>query len=193
MPDNTKTNLGIALKKLLKEKPLEKIRIHDLTKLAGINRQSFYYHYADIYALVGDVIRTAIFETVGEHCTMDTWEEGMLAMYQRTLEEKEFVVAVYNAIPKERIQRFLEDVLTTYMIYALKDTAGGQLLSEEDRDIFIRFITYGFTGTYLQWIQNGMRADPSVIISRVSVLTKEGLSSAIIRSITTTQENKEEV
>lgn len=193
MPDNTKTNLGIALKKLLKEKPLEKIRIHDLTKLAGINRQSFYYHYADIYALVGDVIRTAIFETVGEHCTMDTWEEGMLAMYQRTLEEKEFVVAVYNAIPKERIQLFLEDVLTTYMIYALKDTAGGQLLSEEDRDIFIRFITYGFTGTYLQWIQNGMRADPSVIISRVSVLTKEGLSSAIIRSITTTQENKEEV
>ncbi len=193
MPDNTKMNLGIALKKLLKEKPLEKIRIHDLTKLAGINRQSFYYHYADIYALVGDVIRTAIFETVGEHCTMDTWEEGMLAMYQRTLEEKEFVVAVYNAIPKERIQLFLEDVLTTYMIYALKDTAGGQLLSEEDRDIFIRFITYGFTGTYLQWIQNGMRADPSVIISRVSVLTKEGLSSAIIRSITTTQENKEEV
>lgn len=192
MPDNTKMNLGIALKKLLKEKPLEKIRIHDLTKLAGINRQSFYYHYADIYALVGDVIRTAIFETVGEHCTMDTWEEGMLAMYQRTLEEKEFVVAVYNAIPKERIQLFLEDVLTTYMIYALKDTAGGQLLSEEDRDIFIRFITYGFTGTYLQWIQTGMRADPSVIISRVSVLTKEGLSSAIIRSITTTQENKEE-
>lgn len=193
MPDNTKMNLGIALKKLLKEKPLEKIRIHDLTKLAGINRQSFYYHYADIYALVGDVIRTAIFETVGEHCTMDTWEEGMLAMYQRTLEEKEFVVAVYNAIPKERIQLFLEDVLTTYMIYALKDTAGGQLLSEEDRDIFIRFITYGFTGTYLQWIQTGMRTDPSVIISRVSVLTKEGLSSAIIRSITTTQENKEEV
>ena len=193
MPDNTKTNLGIALKKLLKEKPLEKIRIHDLTKLAGINRQSFYYHYADIYALVGDVIRTAIFETVGEHCTMDTWEEGMLAMYQRTLEEKEYVVAVYNAIPKERIQLFLEDVLTTYMIYALKDTAGGQLLSEEDRDIFIRFITYGFTGTYLQWIQTGMRTDPSVIISRVSVLTKEGLSSAIIRSITTTQENKEEV
>lgn len=193
MPDNTKMNLGIALKKLLKEKPLEKIRIHDLTKLAGINRQSFYYHYADIYALVGDVIRTAIFETVGEHCTMDTWEEGMLAMYQRTLEEKEFVVAVYNAIPKERIQLFLEDVLTTYMIFALKDTAGGQLLSEEDRDIFIRFITYGFTGTYLQWIQTGMRADPSVIISRVSVLTKEGLSSAIIRSITTTQENKEEV
>lgn len=193
MPDNTKLNLGIALKKLLKEKPLEKIRINDLTKLAGINRQSFYYHYADIYALVGDVIRTAIFETVGEHCTMDTWEEGMLAMYQRTLEEKEFVVAVYNAIPKERIQLFLEDVLTTYMIYALKDTAGGQLLSEEDRDIFIRFITYGFTGTYLQWIQTGMRADPSVIISRVSVLTKEGLSSAIIRSITTTQENKEEV
>ena len=193
MPDNTKMNLGIALKKLLKEKPLEKIRIHDLTKLAGINRQSFYFHYADIYELVGDVIRTAIFETVGEHCTMDTWEEGMLAMYQRTLEEKEFVVAVYNAIPKERIQLFLEDVLTTYMIYALKDTAGGQLLSEEDRDIFIRFITYGFTGTYLQWIQTGMRADPSVIISRVSVLTKEGLSSAIIRSITTTQENKEEV
>ena len=52
MSNITKHALEAALKELLKEKPLDKITISDLTAACGISRTAFYYHFQDIYALV---------------------------------------------------------------------------------------------------------------------------------------------
>ena len=52
MAKNTKQILADALDRLLEKKPLEKIRINDLTEACGVNRQTFYYHFHDIYELV---------------------------------------------------------------------------------------------------------------------------------------------
>ena len=51
MSDLTKKALGASLKKILLQKPLEKITITDLTNDCGVNRQTFYYHFHDIYDL----------------------------------------------------------------------------------------------------------------------------------------------
>ena len=48
----TKWALAAALKKLMAQKPLEKITISELTDLCHIKRQNFYYHFEDIYDLM---------------------------------------------------------------------------------------------------------------------------------------------
>ena len=45
MSDLTKKALGASLKKILLQKPLEKITITDLTNDCGVNRQTFYLKY----------------------------------------------------------------------------------------------------------------------------------------------------
>lgn len=190
MAENTKTALRQALKDRMKEKPLEKIRIKELTEACGINRQSFYYYYADIYDLIKDILETDIEQAVGQFHSMDNWEEGMLGVYEMTRENRDFIVAVYNALPKETLQYSLETIFKKYMFQALSDTAGGSLLGDEDREIFMNFCCFGFTGTYLHWIQNGMMEDPQSLMDRLSVFTKEGLMSAIIRCITPNPEEK---
>ena len=52
MSHTTKQDLEASLKKLLLEKPLDKITIQDLTNDCGISRMAFYYHFKDIYDLV---------------------------------------------------------------------------------------------------------------------------------------------
>ena len=49
--NRTKYRLDGALRQLLERKPLDQIRIRELTELCGIRRQSFYYHFPDVYAL----------------------------------------------------------------------------------------------------------------------------------------------
>lgn len=44
--------LAAALKELMQQKPFEKITIQDITQKCGIRRQNFYYHFADVYALL---------------------------------------------------------------------------------------------------------------------------------------------
>ena len=53
MSQVTKRALEQSLKNLLLKKPLTKITINDIAEDCGINRMTFYYHFKDIYDLVG--------------------------------------------------------------------------------------------------------------------------------------------
>ena len=44
----TKKDLADALRQLLAKKPLDQIRVREVTELCGIRRQSFYYHFTDV-------------------------------------------------------------------------------------------------------------------------------------------------
>ena len=48
----TKNALAASMKKLMREKPFDKISVSDICIDCGINRKSFYYHFRDKYDLV---------------------------------------------------------------------------------------------------------------------------------------------
>ena len=52
MSEITKRAFASSLKKMLAKRPLEKIRVIDITEDCGVNRQTFYYHFKDIYDLL---------------------------------------------------------------------------------------------------------------------------------------------
>lgn len=58
----TKFAIAFAFKELLLEKSIDKITINDITEKCGINRQTFYYHFHDIYELI-ECIDSRIFRT----------------------------------------------------------------------------------------------------------------------------------
>lgn len=55
--NRTKYELKGALKEMLRQKPLDQIRVWERTELCGIRRQSFYYHFTDIYELFSWSVR----------------------------------------------------------------------------------------------------------------------------------------
>jgi probable dihydroxyacetone kinase regulator len=48
----TKNALASAIKKLMKQEPLEKISVIQIVQLCGLNRKSFYYHFRNKYQLI---------------------------------------------------------------------------------------------------------------------------------------------
>lgn len=46
------SRIAFAFKELLLKKSIDKITINDITEKCGINRQTFYYHFHDIYELI---------------------------------------------------------------------------------------------------------------------------------------------
>lgn len=53
----TKQNIKQAFAELIKKKPLSKISVTELSKMAMINKGTFYLHYQDIYALYLDIVQ----------------------------------------------------------------------------------------------------------------------------------------
>ena len=64
MSNTTKQNLEASLKKVMLQKPLDKITISDITLDCGISRMAFYYHFKDIY----DLVEWSCLEDEKEHC-----------------------------------------------------------------------------------------------------------------------------
>ena len=63
MPFNPK-EANKLFKDLLKEKPFNKITVNDIANKCDINRQTFYYHFKDIYDLLEWIFANEVVEKI---------------------------------------------------------------------------------------------------------------------------------
>ena len=91
MSNATKTALEASLKNLLLHKKIDKITISDLTSDCGISRMAFYYHFKDIYDLVEWVCIEDGKRALQGKKTYDTWQEGILHVFEALLENKPII------------------------------------------------------------------------------------------------------
>ena len=59
MPNFTKKAIKETFVALLEERPLNRITVKDIVEACGINRNSFYYHFQDLPALLVELGRAA--------------------------------------------------------------------------------------------------------------------------------------
>ena len=64
MSELTKKALAVSLKKLLSKKELSKITISNITDECGVNRQTFYYHFKDIYDLLEWIYKNEVIDEI---------------------------------------------------------------------------------------------------------------------------------
>lgn len=91
MSQTTKRALVASLKKLLLQKPLDKITISDIAEDCGINRMTFYYHFRDIYDLVEWACEEEATKALAGKKTYDTWQQGFLQIFEEVERQIRFL------------------------------------------------------------------------------------------------------
>ena len=71
----TKRAIKESFVNLLNERPLNKISVRDITDKCGINRNSFYYHYQDIPALMEEILTEQIDDIIEKYSGTDSLDE----------------------------------------------------------------------------------------------------------------------
>ena len=64
MSNITKKALANSLKKILSKKEFNKVTINDIVDDCGVNRQTFYYHFKDIYDLLEWIYTNEVIEKI---------------------------------------------------------------------------------------------------------------------------------
>ena len=175
----TKIALAYALKDLLKNKPLNKITVSDITDKCGINRQTFYYHFADIMELVGWIIEKEADDALKNNTTYDTWQEGFESLFNMLKEDRDFVLNVYHHIPGEYIDRYLYKVTYDLLYQVVEEKSKDMMVKEEDKCFIANFYKYGFVGLVVEWLNRDMVDDPKMIVSRLNSLIKGSFAQAL--------------
>ena len=168
MSQMTKRALAASLKKLLNQKPLNKITINDIAEDCGISRMTFYYHFKDIYDLVEWVCVEDAAKILEGKKSYDTWQEGFLNIFQAVLANKPFVMNVYRCVSRERIEQYLNPLICSLILGVVEEKSAEMPVSEADKRFIANFYEYAFIGVMLEWIDNNMREEPSVLVERTS-------------------------
>lgn len=169
MNNITKNALEDSLKKLLLQKPLDKITIRDLTADCGISRMAFYYHFKDIYDLVEWSCMEDASRALQNKKTYDTWQEGLLQIFEAVLENKPFILNIYHSVSREQIETYLYR-LTYQLIEGVVEEQSTQYnVTEEQKNFIADFYKYSFVGVMLDWIKRGMKESPKEMTDLVCV------------------------
>lgn len=179
MVNATKTALEESLKKLLLQKPLDKITIQDLTTDCGISRMAFYYHFKDIYDLVEWSCLEDAKKALQGKKTYETWLEGLLQIFEAVLENKPFIMNVYRSVSREQIEGYLFHLTHDLLYGVVQEKAKGSGISKEDQSFIADFYKYSFTGIMLDWIKDGMKADYHQIAQKMHLAIEGNIVQAI--------------
>jgi len=166
--------------KLLNERPLSKISVRDIVEDCGINRNSFYYHFQDIPALIEEIITEQTETIIREHPTIDTLEECFSAACSRTMENKRAIYHIYHSVKRDLFEkelfRICEYAVNTYVNTAFRE----EQMPESDRKILARFIKCELFGLIIEWLEEGMQQDAVSDLLRITELCR-GMAAQLIR------------
>ena len=181
MAKDTRQRLATSFKELLSKKSIEKITISDLTNSCGINRQTFYYYFTDIYDLMRWIYLTESEAAVSGKNTYTTWQEGLLRVFNYLSENKDFVMRTQST----GNQYILEDLLSIHVdsvvINVVREFSKAHTISTESVNYIIAFYRYAVSGMILGWVKSGMKETPETMVKIIGMLTKGNLVHAIER------------
>ena len=179
MSNTTKLALEASLKKLLLHKPIDKITINDLTEDCGISRMSFYYHFKDIYDLVEWVCVEDGRRALQDKKTYDTWQEGLMQVFEAVMENKPFILNVYRSVSREKIENYLYRLTYRLISDVVEEKCVGIEVPAEDKKFIAEFYKYGFVGIMLSWIDRGMKDDYRQIVDKMSIALRGNITNSI--------------
>lgn len=175
----TKNALSASLKKLLLQKPFDKITVTDITEDCGLNRMTFYYHFQDIYDLLEWTCQEDARKYLKNKKTYDTWQEGYLNIFYGALENKEFILNVYHSVRREYIEQYLDRVVSDLLLGVVEELAANMTVREKDKMFIAKFYQFSFVGTMLKWIDTGMKEKPEYIVERTATLIHGSITRAL--------------
>lgn len=166
----TKNAIMSSLVKLLNEKPLDKITVKDIVEDCGINRNTFYYHYHDIYDLLKDIFSIETEKALELAGEKRSWQEGFLYSAQFILQNKRAVYHVYSSANRDQLERYMYSIAGAIMTDFVRRESEGLDASEEDIKLLASFYKHAVVGIYKEWLQNGLKGDPEEFILRIGRL-----------------------
>lgn len=168
MPNFTRRAIKESFLKLLNQRPLNQITVKDIVEDCGINRNSFYYHFADLPTLLEEIMAEQVSMLVESHPTIDSVQEGSDAIVEFVMRNKRAIYHIYNSLSRDVFERHLMEVcryiVSTYLSTMLEST------DEADRATILRFHKCVCFGSIIDWLNGGMKDDVSDYFRRIRQL-----------------------
>ena len=177
----TKRAIAASFRRQLESTPFEKITVSGIAADCGINRQTFYYHFHDIYDLIDWIILeevAAIIESNGGN-----WKRSLVDLLESVRADRSLVLRLarssdpaitYRRLLKSSISSLLQEKIASYC------TSYG--LTAEEGLLAADFYAAGLLEVSLTWLEDEREEDAEALVRRLETVMASGVTEMLAKS-----------
>lgn len=177
----TKKALAAALKEMMTRKPLSKITISDIVSTVGLNRKTFYYHFADVTALLQWVLEQEAVEVVKGFDLIHNFEEATLFVMDYVERNQHIICCAYDSIGREGMKSFLYSDFTDIVSSAisLAEQEVGVRVPEDFKEFLVQFYAEAVAGTLINWFQARNRRPKEAVARDIMIIFRHAIPNIL--------------
>lgn len=166
--------------RLLEERPLREITVKDIVQDCGVNRNTFYYHFKDIPALLEELVTEQADRIIAAQGPALSLADCLETAARFAQEHRQAMLHINQSGHRDLFELCLMD-LCRRVVEDYASAAIGQVsIRPEDREILIRFYQCECFGQIVAWLNSGMRYDIGRQFRRLCQLA-EGMTERMLK------------
>lgn len=157
--------------------PVDKITIDMLTQKADLTRNTFYYHFEDIYSLLEWVYKQDLLSNINAYTKIEDWKVAYRLILNYIEDNKTFCMNTFHSVARDLLENFL---------YSVASDLVGKVIIHSDRNVSKKltesiqdFYGWALVMQVVQWLSNDLKESKADVIQRASIMLTGGIDNAI--------------
>lgn len=171
----TKERLALSLKKHMAKKPLDKITVKELTEDCNLNRQTFYYHFQDIYELATWMFREEVHELLEAKDKGISWQEGLLMLLEYVDHNRAFCNRALESFGRVNLKDIFYDDAACIMQLYIKEASGNLSISSTYLSFLCDFYIEAILGQIINWLKGDLVLSTKQFMQYLEITLHNGL------------------
>ena len=177
----TKEAYATSLKKLLMKKSLQKISIGELSAACSKNRNTFYYHFTDIYDLMRWVLQQECNHVLEQINPYGNAEDALRYILNYINKNRTSIRKIYESMGHDEMRKIYYSNFYTLLNAVIQ---GGEekmnvSVPDEFRDFLTAFYTEAFAGMIVQWIKKENAETPEEFLHKLFFVSKHSVPKVL--------------
>lgn len=177
----TKKELSVVFKELLKHKSFSKITVSELVRECNLNRKTFYYHFEDIYALLKWTLEQETFEVVRQFDLTTDCQDAFLYVIGYIEQNSFFLNCIYDSLGRDQMKRFLYQDLVGIIDSVVQNAEQEQSapLPGNLHRFLTEFYTEGIAGMLINTFQENRVLRREDLIEYFSLIVRTSIPATV--------------
>lgn len=152
MKVNTKLAIQESFRGLLQKKSLDKITVRDIVEDCGLTRNTFYYHYEDIYDLFDDYLDTQMQKVLQNFPSDGSWEDALLQLLLGIFDNPRTGRHIFFSKKHDTLRQYLNKLLSAVLERYVRENEVGLSVSADDLRLICDTCCFALYGLLEQWL-----------------------------------------
>ena len=145
----TEHRLADALKTMMSDLPLEEISVAALTRRCKVHRQTFYYHFNDIYDLLALVFLNEKIPNIDD---AKNSEEMVTAIYRYYENNQAFIDGTLNSAGKDLFEEFIYNTCYRLFTKFINNLAESKRINVNEKKNIVRFRAFAYSSSIVYYL-----------------------------------------